>query len=155
MTGEAANLRDGGDASGSVLRRSGRGPHEEKEVQDRVPGIRALLGELTALGTCRLAILSNAFFGHWDGFEGTELYGMFELPLSSHLIGATKPSRAAYETALRRMGAAPERVVFIDDKRENVEAARALGLHAFVTDSVARTRAGLSELLGVAPVAAH
>jgi FMN phosphatase YigB (HAD superfamily) len=49
------------------------------------------------------------------------------------------------------MGCQPERVVFIDDKSENVEAARAVGMHAFVTDSVVTTRAGLTALLGFVP----
>lgn len=118
------------------------------DVERELPGIRDLIGELKAHGGYRLAILSNAFFGHWDSFEGSELHRMFELPMSSHLIGASKPSPAAYQIALRRMRTEPERVVFIDDKPENVEAALALGIHAFVTDSVATTRAGLSEALG-------
>lgn len=116
------------------------------EVERELPGIRSLLAELRSRGKYRLAILSNAFFGHWDCFEGGELHGLFELAMSSHLIGAAKPSPAAYEAALRRMRTVPERVVFIDDKPENVEAARALGIHAFVTDSVATTRAGLTAL---------
>ena len=88
-------------------------------------------------------------FGHWDSFEGTELYALFDLPMSSHLIRAAKPQPAAYETALGRMRTEPERVVFIDDKQENVDAARALGIQAFVTDSGATTRQGLCSLLGV------
>jgi putative hydrolase of the HAD superfamily len=115
------------------------------DVEHELPGIRALIAELRP--KYRLAILSNAFFGHWDHFEGSELYSMFERPMASHLIGAVKPSPAAYEIALQRLEAAPERVVFIDDKPENVEAARAAGMHAFVTNSVATTRAGLSALL--------
>jgi putative hydrolase of the HAD superfamily len=122
------------------------------DVEYELPGIRALLGEIKAHGAYRLAILSHAFFGHWDSFEGSELHGLFEIPMSSHLIGAAKPSRAAYETALQRMGSGPDRVVFVDDKHENVAAARALGMHAFVTDSVATTRAGLAAVLGIARV---
>src|SRR5262245_26733335 len=109
------------------------------DVEHELPGIRALVAELRR--SYRLAILSNAFFGHWDSFEGSELYQMFELPMASHLIKALKPSPAAYQTALERMGAQPAKVVFIDDRADNVQAARELGMHAFVTDSVAKTRA--------------
>jgi FMN phosphatase YigB (HAD superfamily) len=41
--------------------------------------------------------------------------------------------------------------VFMDDRSDNVEGARELGMHAFVTDSVATTRAGLATLLGITP----
>lgn len=115
------------------------------DVERELPGIRTLIEELRP--KYRLAILSNAFFGHWDHFEGSDLHAMFEQPMSSHLIGAVKPTPEAYAIALRQLEAAPERVVFIDDKQENVEAARAAGMRAFVTDSVATTRAGLRALL--------
>jgi len=62
------------------------------DVEREPPGIRALVEELR--GKYKLAILSNAFFGHWDNFEGSELYRLFALPMSSHLLGAAKPSRA-------------------------------------------------------------
>jgi putative hydrolase of the HAD superfamily len=120
------------------------------DVEYELPGIRSLLAEIDSRGSYRRAILSNAFFGHWDNFEGSELYGLFELAMSSHLIGASKPSRAAFETALARMRTEPARVVFIDDKPANVEAALALGMHAFVTDSVATTRKGLAALIDIA-----
>jgi 2-haloacid dehalogenase len=114
------------------------------DVERELPGVRRLLAELQ--GSYRLAILSNTFFGHWDCFEGSELYSLFEVPMASHLLQAVKPAPAAFEAALRRMRTEPRRVVFIDDRHENVEAARALGMHAIITDSVAATRAGLSGL---------
>jgi len=69
------------------------------DVEYELPAIRSLLAEIDSRGAYRRAILSNAFFGHWDNFEGSELHGLFELPMSSHLIGASKPSRAAFESA--------------------------------------------------------
>jgi HAD superfamily hydrolase (TIGR01509 family) len=116
------------------------------DVEHELPGIRPLLTELQ--GAYRLAILSNTFFGHWDAFEGSALYRMFELPIASHLLGSAKPSREAFQAALQRMGTTPDRVVFIDDNAANVAAARELGMHALVTDSVATTRSGLAALLG-------
>ncbi len=136
-------------AFGVTLTRAQIGECFRGDVEHELPGIRALITELKSHDRYRLGILSNAFFGHWDSFEGTELYALFDLPMSSHLIRAAKPQPAAYEAALRRMRTEPERVVFIDDKQENVDAARALGIQAFVTDSVATTRQGLCSLLGV------
>ncbi len=44
--------------------------------------------------------------------------------------GVTKPEAAIYHIALRRVGAAPEEAVFIDDFASNVAAAREVGMHA-------------------------
>ncbi len=43
-------------------------------------------------------------------------------------VGIRKPDRGLYEALLRRVGCAPERVVFVDDREQNVAAARAMGI---------------------------
>ncbi|MEU0571616.1 HAD-IA family hydrolase [Nonomuraea sp. NPDC005983] len=48
--------------------------------------------------------------------------------VSSAQVGVAKPDRRIYEIAAERAGAAPERCLFVDDRLENVEAARALGM---------------------------
>ena len=50
------------------------------DVETVLPGIEELLDQLE--GVARLAILSNTFFGHWDGFVGTPLYARFEMPMN-------------------------------------------------------------------------
>ena len=54
--------------------------------------------------------------------------------------GLVKPDPAIYRLLLERYAITPQRAVFIDDKRENVDAARALGLHGihFTTPTVLR-----------------
>jgi putative hydrolase of the HAD superfamily len=64
--------------------------------------------------------------------------------MASHLLGTTKPDPAIYRMALDRMGVVePQRVLFIDDRAENVEAALAFGIRAFQSLSPADTVAGL------------
>lgn len=41
-----------------------------------------------------------------------------------------KPDPAAYELAARQLGREPEQVLFIDDRRQNCDAARAIGMTA-------------------------
>ncbi|GAA3507632.1 FMN phosphatase YigB (HAD superfamily) [Streptosporangium album] len=43
-------------------------------------------------------------------------------------LGMAKPDRRIYELAAERAGVAPERCLFVDDRLENVEAARALAM---------------------------
>ncbi|GHC74889.1 HAD superfamily hydrolase [Nocardiopsis terrae] len=57
-------------------------------------------------------------------------------------IGHAKPEADAYRWCLERMGAAGE-VLFVDDNRSNVEAARALGLRGHVFTSVPELRRAL------------
>lgn len=77
------------------------------------------------------AILSNA---------GTEARGMFsevygldkiaDLMVISAEEGIAKPDERIYEITLQRLAIEPQEAIFLDDMAENVESARAYGLHA-------------------------
>ncbi len=56
--------------------------------------------------------------------------GYFDHVTFSCEIGVLKPEPEIYEHALRGLGVAPAEAVFLDDRPENVEGARHLGLHA-------------------------
>lgn len=91
-----------------------------------------LLLHLTTLrGRVGLAILSNSGDGARE--EEERRYGfstLFDPICYSHEIGVTKPDPAAFDTAVRLMGAEPHSVLFIDDVTDNVAAARQSGLRA-------------------------
>jgi putative hydrolase of the HAD superfamily len=95
-----------------------------------MPGIRGVLASVH--GQVPLYIFSNtnlAHQTHWsDAF--CELLAPFRKIYVSHELGARKPEPAAFRAVLADMGVAPERVLFFDDKAENVEGARACGLRA-------------------------
>jgi glucose-1-phosphatase len=55
------------------------------------------------------------------------MFDGFEQLLFSHRLGHRKPAAAAFDAAARRLGAAPGDVLFIDDSRANIDAARAAG----------------------------
>jgi len=96
------------------------------------------LGTLRA--TVRLAILSNSGDGARE--EEERRFGfsaLFDPICYSHEIGVTKPDPVSFQIALGQMGAAPGEVLFIDDHRENVEAARRLGFRAHLHLSAADT----------------
>jgi len=58
--------------------------------------------------------------------------------------GTIKPNPKIYEITLARMGQPdPERVFFIDDRAENIEAARALGMDGYVFDGADGLRKAL------------
>jgi len=76
-----------------------------------------------------VACLSNTNEIHWARMP--ELRELFDYCFVSHLTGFMKPDREAYEYAVRELQVAPNAVYFLDDLRQNVEAARTLGINAF------------------------
>ena len=94
------------------------------------PGAAELLASLRP--RFRLAALSNSNELHWER-NSNELgvTGLFEVAISSHQIGICKPDPRMYLAALDRLGVLPGAVMFFDDVPANVEAASALGIHAF------------------------
>jgi putative hydrolase of the HAD superfamily len=64
----------------------------------------------------------------------------FDVLVWSYQFGAAKPDPSIYRHTLAQLGMLPEETLFIDDKRPNVEAARALGIQAIEYSSVERLR---------------
>ena len=92
----------------------------------------------------RVMLFSNTNQEHWDhvvGLSGGRL-GRFEAYLS-HEIGDSKPAISSFDLVATRAGVDPARTLFIDDRLDNVEAARNAGFHA----EVFTTQAALETLL--------
>jgi putative hydrolase of the HAD superfamily len=64
----------------------------------------------------------------------------FDVLVWSCQLGIIKPNPAIYRYTLDKLGTQPEETLFIDDKRPNVEAARALGIQAIEYSSVEQLR---------------
>ena len=92
----------------------------------------------------RLAALSNSNELHWErNTNDLGVTGLFEVAISSHQVGLYKPDPKIYLTALDRLDASPDRVMFFDDVPANVAAASALGIRAFQVEGVAGVRSRL------------
>jgi epoxide hydrolase-like predicted phosphatase len=76
------------------------------------------------------ALLSNAPRRLRGWLEELDIVDAFDTILISGEEGMAKPDPAIYELILGRLGVAPEEAVFVDDMRENVSAARQVGLKA-------------------------
>jgi putative hydrolase of the HAD superfamily len=70
----------------------------------------------------------------------------FDVLVWSYQLGIAKPDPAIYGHTLDKLGAAPGETLFIDDKRVNIDAARALGMRAIEFTTVEKLRASLIEL---------
>jgi putative hydrolase of the HAD superfamily len=94
-------------------------------------GAIGILEELAASNQWMIGALNN------EGRETNEFrFGKFDLrrylkvALSSCYVGLRKPEPAMYRRALDIFGGAPSRVLFIDDREENVAAGAAAGMKA-------------------------
>jgi putative hydrolase of the HAD superfamily len=72
---------------------------------------------------------------------------IFDDVVDSAFVGMRKPEPEIYALALDRLGVAAEACAFVDDTEVNVQAARALGLHAVHYRDTAQTIAELDALL--------
>lgn len=70
----------------------------------------------------------------------------FQLQVFSCEVRLIKPDPAIYQLGLSHLGCLPSEVLFVDDRRINVEAARAVGLHAIQFESTRQLRAKLQDL---------
>ncbi len=85
---------------------------------------------------------------------GTGIYeraplGIFDATVISGDVGLHKPQPEIYELGAERIGVAASRCAFVDDLRENVAGAEAVGMTAILHRDPARTIAELERLLGV------
>ena len=80
----------------------------------------------------RLGVLSNTCQSHWDFLYGRirllRIY--FEQVVLSYEVGTMKPADAIFESAIEAAAVPADRIFFVDDRIENVEAGRRLGLDA-------------------------
>ncbi|HCF03320.1 HAD family phosphatase [Flavobacterium sp.] len=86
----------------------------------------------------RLFLLSNTDAIHIDHFEqreGASFYGdfyqCFEKVYFSYEMGMRKPDAEIYTTLINCHELAPKRTLFVDDKKDNTDAAKAIGLNVW------------------------
>jgi putative hydrolase of the HAD superfamily len=86
----------------------------------------------------RLFLLSNTDAIHIDHFEQregasfySEFYQCFEKVYFSYEMGMRKPDAEIYTTLINRHELSPKRTLFVDDKKDNTDAAKALCLHVW------------------------
>ena len=110
-------------------------------------GAIGILAELAASRRCMVGALNNEARETNDyRFERFGLRKYFQVAFSSCYVGLRKPGSAIYRRALDVLGAPPERVLFIDDRPENVAPALDSGMKAIVFKGESALR---SELAGL------
>ena len=86
----------------------------------------------------RLFLLSNTIDIHWDycvehlfPYQDYGVEDYFEYCFLSQRMHLAKPNARIYEEVIRQANIHPDETLFIDDLKENCEAAEKLGIHTF------------------------
>jgi putative hydrolase of the HAD superfamily len=110
-------------------------------------GALGILAELAASNSCFLGALNNeARETNEYRFQKFGLREHFKVALSSCYLGLRKPDLAIYKRALDILGRPPERILFIDDREENVASARVAGMHGIRFQGAEALRSELKNL---------
>ena len=107
----------------------------------------AAVGKLRAAGV-RTGLISNSWgTGIYDSRLLDEL---FDAVVISGEVGVHKPQPEIYRLGAERIGVDPHDCIFVDDLRQNISGAEAVGITGVLHRDPEATVAKLEELLGVA-----
>jgi len=109
------------------------------------PGTLRVLHALADGGT-RLALLSNAGADFSGWLRSGSFAPLFERVFVSGELGLVKPNADIYEHVIAELGITPDELLFVDNKSENVEGARAVGGDGHVFTDAAGLEAWLRSL---------
>ena len=95
----------------------------------------------------RTGLVSNSW--SVDHYDRPLLAELFDDVVISAEVGMHKPQPEIFRLACERLGVAPGDVVFVDDLRENIDGAEAVGMIGVLHRNPDETVAKLEELLGM------
>ncbi|MFT5446518.1 MAG: HAD superfamily hydrolase (TIGR01509 family) [Gammaproteobacteria bacterium] len=112
---------------------------------DALPGALDLVRSAATRWPVYLFSNTNAtHHTHWKA-QQRELLSPMRDVFVSNTLGLRKPDPLAYRQVAERIGLDPQRIVFFDDRKENVDGAKLAGLKAFQADKPSK----ISDLLGL------
>lgn len=81
--------------------------------------------------------------------DKVEIIKDFDWLFLSHEIGHRKPEKEIFEYAIDKTGIAPEKIIFIDDIQEFVEAAGRLGINGILYTDINNLKRDLGKFLKI------
>lgn len=104
---------------------------------------------------CKIFLVSNNNVIHYEyclrATACQEIYDIFtnaDRVVLSHKVGCRKPEERIWKIALEWSGFSPADVLVVDDKQENVDSARSLGINGHVFTNVTNLKSDLEKNFG-------
>ncbi len=115
---------------------------------EEYPGIDEIINELNNFADLSTALFSNTNASHWARMEEDfPAASLIEHKHASHLFGLAKPDEKAFAAFERRVGAAGNQILFLDDTPLNVQGAKDFGWCAEQIDHEGDTAAQITKIL--------
>jgi HAD superfamily hydrolase (TIGR01509 family) len=96
--------------------------------------------------THKIALVTNAGAGFfWSILDANHIRELFPIIVVSSEEKIVKPDPRIYQIALMKMELLPEEVLFIDDRKTNLEGARSLGIQTLEFSTLSQLRQDLSQ----------
>ncbi len=136
----------------TVTRKLGRPPAEAKQIRDEFFAgdilDRDLLDFIRLLRPrYKTGLITNAWPDAREYIHKNKLDDFFDALIISAEVGVMKPDPQIYRIGLEKLMVQAGESVFVDDMPENVEAARAIGMHGILCRDKGRMLVELKELL--------
>lgn len=113
---------------------------------DEVPGTAEIVRELHAAGVPLFGLTNWSDELYYPYAAGRfEVLALLDHVVVSGEVKAAKPDPRAYQIVAERAGIALDRLAFVDDRQENVDAATALGMDGILFTDAAALRAQLRD----------
>ncbi len=110
------------------------------EMEDLIRKLRSDRPEI------KLILVSNTNETHYDYIkEKFRILDLLDGHIVSHEIGCQKPDRTIFTEALRLAESIPPNTFYVDDRKDLIEAARVMGLHAYQFVGAEQFRKDLSK----------
>ena len=117
------------------------------QSQPLTDGALGILSEISASNQCMVGALNNeAREPNEYRFQRFGLRAHFQFAFSSCYLGLRKPAPAIYRRVLDILGKPAERILFIDDREENVAGARDAGIRAIRFQDAGSLRPALEDI---------
>nr|WP_042396926.1 HAD-IA family hydrolase [Streptacidiphilus carbonis] len=110
------------------------------------PGVVDLLRRARAAG-CTLVLVTNATTWLEQDLAALGIADLADHIVNSSLVGVAKPDPRIYRIAAERAAVPADRCLFVDDRQENIDAARAHGMTGLLYREPADLRTALAPLL--------
>lgn len=110
------------------------------------PQMVALVRKFNRAGY-KTAVLSNVIEPHYRLIQKSKGYRYFHYVFLSCRVGLQKPNKNFYQYALKKMGVKAREAVFIDDRQDNIETAKKLGIKTILATSKRKVVRELNKLL--------
>lgn len=119
---------------------------ESHQLVTTYPYAADWLHSLQAAGYKTYLLSNFSAFGYERAKPGFTFLPYTDGALISYEVKLVKPDPAIYAALCERFSITPENAVFLDDRPENTEAARAFGMHAVTVESKAQADSALHAL---------